>query len=123
MQNLVAMGCTRLSNVMESSYIMGMVNMVAMNYKRKSKMMKNSLKCTKMGCFVLWQMMPNMWLVEMVLDDSEVHVASNVKIMWHHTPWLGSHLTKGPVRLLPRALKGMDPISIARLFANGMGDA
>ncbi|GLJ34520.1 hypothetical protein SUGI_0694190 [Cryptomeria japonica] len=95
-------------------------NMVVTDCKSESKMMeKYSLKCTETGCFVLWQMMPNMWLVEMALGDSEVHAASSVKIMWQHTPWLVSHLTKGPVRLLPHTLKGMDPVSIARLFANG----
>ncbi|GLJ23591.1 hypothetical protein SUGI_0446790 [Cryptomeria japonica] len=55
----------------------------------------------------------------MVLGNNEVHTASSIKIMWQHTPWLVSLLTKGPVRLLPHTLKGMDLVSIARLFANG----
>uniref|UniRef100_A0A0E0MXN0 Uncharacterized protein n=1 Tax=Oryza rufipogon TaxID=4529 RepID=A0A0E0MXN0_ORYRU len=38
------------------------------------------------------------------VGGSKVHVGSNEGLIWHHTPWLGAHAAKGPVRLLrPRA--------------------
>ncbi|GLJ04648.1 hypothetical protein SUGI_0000570 [Cryptomeria japonica] len=118
-QYIAATGCAKLQNAIKSSYTMGRVKMLATECESESKIMKNSSKGTQTGCFVLWQMMPDMWSVEMVVGGSKVHAASNGKIVWRHTSWLGSHLAKGPVRPLRRALQGLDPISIARLFADG----
>eukprot|EP00252_Welwitschia_mirabilis_P005251 TRINITY_DN15744_c0_g3_i3.p1 TRINITY_DN15744_c0_g3~~TRINITY_DN15744_c0_g3_i3.p1 ORF type:complete len:122 (+),score=8.71 TRINITY_DN15744_c0_g3_i3:232-597(+) len=40
--------------------------------------------------FVLWQMMPDMWYVELAVGGSKVHAGSNGKLVWRHTPWLGA---------------------------------
>ncbi|GFS36636.1 C-type mannose receptor [Actinidia rufa] len=81
------------------------------------------------GCFVLWQMNPGMWSLELVLgttnsatecalhnNNNKVIAGSNGKIVWRHTPWLGTHAAKGPLRPLRRLIQGLDPKSTARLF-------
>ncbi|XP_058218360.1 uncharacterized protein LOC131329284 [Rhododendron vialii] len=74
------------------------------------------------GCFVLWQMSPGMWSLELVLGNGtvggreKVIAGSNGKIVWRHTPWLGTHAAKGPHRPLRRIIQGLDPKSTANLF-------
>jgi hypothetical protein len=50
-------------------------------------------------------MNPDMWYVELAIGGSKVHAGRNGKLMWRHTPWLGPHAAKGPVRPLRRALQ------------------
>ncbi|KAJ1375313.1 hypothetical protein SESBI_51157 [Sesbania bispinosa] len=50
-------------------------------------------------------MNPDMWYVELALGGSKVHAGCNGKLVWRHTPWLGAHAAKGPVRPLRRALQ------------------
>jgi hypothetical protein len=57
------------------------------------------------GCFVMWQMAPNKWLIELVVDGHKVVAGSDGNVAWRHTPWLGSHAAKGGVRPLRRALQ------------------
>lgn len=57
------------------------------------------------GCFVMWQMLPDKWLIELVLGDQKVVAGSNGSMAWRHTPWLGTHAAKGGVRPLRRALQ------------------
>ncbi|KAK2972065.1 hypothetical protein RJ640_005085 [Escallonia rubra] len=68
------------------------------------------------GCFVLWQMSPGMWSLELVVAGNKVLAGSDGKIVWRHTPWLGTHAAKGPQRPLRRIIQGLDPKSTARLF-------
>ncbi|KAI3819986.1 hypothetical protein L1987_13841 [Smallanthus sonchifolius] len=35
----------------------------------------------------------------------KVHVGCSMEVVWRHTPWLGAHTAKGPVRPLRRALQ------------------
>ncbi|KAF3323134.1 hypothetical protein FCM35_KLT13123 [Carex littledalei] len=65
---------------------------------------KSSGRAVESGGFVLWQMAPDMWYIELVVGGSKVHAGSNGRLVRRHTPWLGSHAAKGPVRLLCRAL-------------------
>lgn len=99
------------------------------------------------GSFVLWQMTPALWSVELALvaggpansnphsnddfshyvptvNDNKVVAGSDGKIVWRHTPWLGTHAAKGPHRPLRRLIQGLDPESTARLFgkAQCMGE-
>lgn len=69
------------------------------------------------GCFVLWQMSPGMWSLELVVGGNKVLAGSDSKIVWRHTPWLGTHAAKGPQRPLRRIIQGLDPKSTASLFA------
>ena len=57
------------------------------------------------GCFVMWQMAPNKWLIELVVEGHKVVAGSDGNVAWRHTPWLGSHAAKGGVRPLRRALQ------------------
>lgn len=69
------------------------------------------------GCFVMWQMVPNKWLIELVVGGHKVVAGSDGNLAWRHTPWLGSHAAKGSVRPLRRALQGLDPIAVASVFS------
>lgn len=75
------------------------------------------------GCFVMWQMNPEMWSLELALGTAssagahKVIAGSDGKIVWRHTPWLGTHAAKGPRRPLRRIMQGLDPKSTASLFA------
>lgn len=93
---------------------MGKVKMIAYDIETATKVIKNrnSSKAAESGGFVLWQMNPDMWYVELALGGSKIHAGCNGKLVWRHTPWLGPHAAKGPVRPLRRALQvNLLPIS------------
>lgn len=94
--------------------------MVASEFETASRVMKNkhSAKSAESGGFVLWQMNPDMWYVELAVGGSKVHAGCNGKLVWRHTPWLGAHTAKGPVRPLRRALQGLDPRTTANMFVD-----
>ncbi|CAA0837501.1 Protein of unknown function (DUF620 [Striga hermonthica] len=60
---------------------------------------------TQKGCFVIWQMMPDKWLIELFVGGHKVVAACDGNVAWRHTPWLGAHAAKGGVRPLRRALQ------------------
>ncbi|GAB2269624.1 hypothetical protein Dimus_004549 [Dionaea muscipula] len=127
-QYLAASGGIKIQNCFHSAYAMGKLKMLASDIETPDKVIKNnrgsgsgsgSSKCAaESGGFVLWQMNPDMWYVELALGGSKVHAGSNGKLVWRHTPWLGAHAAKGPVRPLRRALQGLDPRTTASMFAN-----
>ncbi|KAH9308312.1 hypothetical protein KI387_036223, partial [Taxus chinensis] len=55
---------------------------------------KNPFKDAETGGFVLWQMMSDMWYVELVVAGNKVYAGSNGKLVWRHAPWLGAHVAK-----------------------------
>lgn len=57
------------------------------------------------GSFVLWQLAPSMWLVEMSVAGQSVAAGSDGRVAWRRTPWLGSHAARGGSRPLRRALQ------------------
>jgi hypothetical protein len=64
------------------------------------------------GRFVLWQLAPGMWLVEMSVAGQHVAAGSDGRVAWRRTPWLGAHAARGGSRPLRRALQvGMAPPS------------
>uniref|UniRef100_A0A5B7B0K7 Uncharacterized protein n=1 Tax=Davidia involucrata TaxID=16924 RepID=A0A5B7B0K7_DAVIN len=107
-------------NSIQNAYAMGKVRMLASDIETATKVIKsrNSSKAAESGGFVLWQMNPDMWYVELALGGSKVHAGCNGKLVWRHTPWLGAHAAKGPVRPLRRALQGLDPRTTASMFTN-----
>ncbi|MED6217294.1 hypothetical protein PIB30_016280 [Stylosanthes scabra] len=119
-QYIAASGGQKLQNSINNAYAMGKVRMVASEFETAQKVMRsrNSSKATESGGFVLWQMNPDMWYVELALGGSKVHAGCNGKLVWRHTPWLGAHAAKGPVRPLRRALQGLDPRTTASMFIN-----
>ncbi|KAL9994256.1 hypothetical protein Hdeb2414_s0015g00440701 [Helianthus debilis subsp. tardiflorus] len=119
-QYLAASGGQKLQNSIHNAYAMGKVKMLAFDIETATKVIKNrnSSKTAESGSFVLWQMNPDMWYVELALGASKVHAGCNGRLVWRHTPWLGAHAAKGPVRPLRRALQGLDPRTTASMFAN-----
>ena len=106
-QYTAASGGQRLQNSIHNAYAMGKVRMIASEFETANKVTRNrnSSKAAESGGFVLWQMNPDMWYVELALGGSKVHAGCNGKLVWRHTPWLGAHAAKGPVRPLRRALQ------------------
>ncbi|PQM37922.1 uncharacterized protein Pyn_17873 [Prunus yedoensis var. nudiflora] len=119
-QYTAASGGQKLQNSIKNAYAMGKVRMVASEFETATKVTKtrNASKCAESGGFVLWQMNPDMWYVELAVGGSKVHAGCNGKLVWRHTPWLGAHTAKGPVRPLRRALQGLDPRSTASMFTD-----
>ncbi|KAK9269808.1 hypothetical protein L1049_025381 [Liquidambar formosana] len=119
-QYTAASGGQKLQNSIHNSYAMGKVKMLTYDIETANKVIRsrNSSKAAESGGFVLWQMNPDMWYVELALGGSKVHAGCNGKLVWRHTPWLGAHAAKGPVRPLRRALQGLDPRTTASMFAN-----
>ncbi|KAE8679907.1 hypothetical protein F3Y22_tig00111393pilonHSYRG00088 [Hibiscus syriacus] len=103
-QYTAASGRQKLQNSIHNAYAMGRVRMIASEFETANKVMKNrnSSKIAESGGFVLWQMNPDMWYVELTLGASKVQAGCNGKLVWWHTPWLGAHAAKGPVRPLRR---------------------
>lgn len=106
-QYTAASGGQKLQNSIKNAYAMGKLRMVASEFETATKVMKNRKpsRCAESGGFVLWQMNPDMWYVELAVGGSKVHAGCNGKLVWRHTPWLGAHTAKGPVRPLRRALQ------------------
>eukprot|EP00249_Psilotum_nudum_P003617 c17080_g1_i1 orf=918-2282(+) len=119
-QYVAATGASRMRSSLKNAYVMGKVKMLSSEFEIAGKVVKtrNPTKAAESGGFILWQMMPDMWYVEMAVGESKVRAGSDGKLVWRHTPWFGSHAAKGPVRPLRRALQGLDPRSIASMFAN-----
>ncbi|XP_057495982.1 uncharacterized protein LOC130780965 [Actinidia eriantha] len=119
-QYTAASGGQRLQNSIRNAYAMGKVKMLACEFETAGRVMKNRhpARDTESGGFVLWQMNPDMWYVELAVGGSKVHAGCNGKLVWRHTPWLGAHTAKGPVRPLRRALQGLDPRTTASMFAD-----
>ncbi|XP_027365781.1 uncharacterized protein LOC113872434 [Abrus precatorius] len=119
-QYTAASGGLRLQNSIRNAYAMGKVRMVASEFETATRVVKNrnASRCAESGGFVLWQMNPDMWYVELAVGGSKVHAGCNGKLVWRHTPWLGAHTAKGPVRPLRRALQGLDPRTTASMFAD-----
>ncbi|KMT02240.1 hypothetical protein BVRB_9g206310 [Beta vulgaris subsp. vulgaris] len=119
-QYTAASGGLKLQNSIHNAYAMGKLKMLASDLETPNKVIKNrnSSKSAESGGFVLWQMNPDMWYVELALGGSKVHAGCNGNLVWRHTPWLGAHAAKGPVRPLRRALQGLDPRTTAAMFAN-----
>lgn len=57
------------------------------------------------GCFVMWQMLPNKWLIELAVAGQKVVAGSDGDLAWRHTPWLGVHAAKGGSRPLRRSFQ------------------
>ncbi|KAK8518864.1 hypothetical protein V6N13_017869 [Hibiscus sabdariffa] len=115
-----ASGGQKLQNTIRNAYAMGKLKMVACEYETAARIIKNCnvSRSAESGRFVLWQMNPDMWYVELAVGAAKVHAGCNGSLVWRHTPWLGAHTAKGPVRPLRRSLQGLDPRATARMFAD-----
>ena len=94
-----------LHSSFSSSYVAGKVRMVASECETGVRAAKIPPKSAEDGWFVLWHMRPEKWYMELALGATTIKAGSNGKLVWRHTPWLGAHAAKGPVRPLRRALQ------------------
>lgn len=63
-------------------------------------------KCTEeAGGFVLWQMNPDLWCLELLVSGCKVSCGSNGKISWRHSSNQQTPISKGPPRPLRRFLQ------------------
>uniref|UniRef100_A0A5B7CBZ0 C-type mannose receptor 2 n=1 Tax=Davidia involucrata TaxID=16924 RepID=A0A5B7CBZ0_DAVIN len=118
-QYLAATGSLKEKRSAKNMYAAGAVKMICCETEISSGKTVKSLgtRSGENGCFVVWQMSPGMWSLELVVGGHKVVAGSNSKIVWRHTPWLGTHAAKGPQRPLRRIIQGLDPKSTASLFA------
>ncbi|EPS69752.1 hypothetical protein M569_05011 [Genlisea aurea] len=122
-QYTAASGGQRVQNSVKNAYAMGKLRMVGSEFESAAKLGKNNrtaARSAESGGFVLWQMNPDMWYVELAVGGSKVHAGCNGKLVWRHTPWLGAHSARGPVRPLRRALQGLDPRTTASMFGDSI---
>lgn len=117
-QYIAATGGLKLLTSIKNSYTRGKVRMLTSEFETATRITKNPIKAAENGWFVLWQMMPDKWHVELEIEGNTVQAGSNGKVVWRYTPWLGAHAANGPVRPLRRAVQGLDPITTANLFIN-----
>ncbi|CAM6106477.1 unnamed protein product [Calypogeia fissa] len=123
-QYIAATGGAKVQSSVHNFYAAGKVKMIASEYETANKLVRprSATKAAEVGWFNLWKSNQNMWLVDVELeaDGQKVHVSAGCdgKLVWRHTPWLGAHASKGPVRPLRRVLQGLDPRLTALTFAN-----
>uniref|UniRef100_A0A0E0M7L2 Uncharacterized protein n=1 Tax=Oryza punctata TaxID=4537 RepID=A0A0E0M7L2_ORYPU len=106
-------GCAKIEGAVKSMYAAGRVRM-AMAPEPGSGGGGGGHE----GCFVVWQLVPDMWLVEMAVAGHAVAAGCDGSVAWRRTPWLGAHAARGGgARPLRRALQGLDPVTIASVFS------
>ncbi|KAL5067483.1 hypothetical protein RYX36_018370 [Vicia faba] len=118
-----ATGCRKLEGTVKNVFVTGKVTMVVVD--ELGSVGGGSVNgVSEKGCFVMWQMVPDNWQIEIVVGGQKVLAGSNGIIAWRHTPWLGVHAAKGGVRPLRRAIQGLDPLAVSAVFsaAQQMGE-
>lgn len=69
------------------------------------------------GCLVVWQLVPDMWLVELAVSGHQIAAGSDGEVAWRRTPWLGAHAARGGVRPLRRALQASGQLFLLIFFS------
>ncbi|OAY62798.1 hypothetical protein ACMD2_10322, partial [Ananas comosus] len=107
--------CTTMAASVKSMYAAGRVSLAITRQPSSAGGRRQHFD----GCFVMWQLVPEMWLVELAVSGQQVVAGSDGRVAWRHTPWLGAHAARGGVRPLRRALQasGLDPLTIAAVFS------
>ncbi|KDP21903.1 hypothetical protein JCGZ_03041 [Jatropha curcas] len=114
-----ATGCRKLEGTVKNMFATGKVAMAMVDELGGSSGLAAGATTgdTQKGCFVMWQMVPNKWLIELVVSGHKVVAGSDGNVAWRHTPWLAAHAAKGGIRPLRRALQGLDPMAISAVFS------
>ncbi|KAL0925908.1 hypothetical protein M5K25_004284 [Dendrobium thyrsiflorum] len=108
-------GCGKLErNLAKSMFAAGRVEMVGKHGPSTAAASSSGQE----GSFVMWQMSPAMWLINLKVAGLHVSAGSDGHVAWRRTPWLTAHAAKGGVRPLRRALQGLDPMTIAAIFSS-----
>ncbi|KAJ3673833.1 hypothetical protein LUZ60_005825 [Juncus effusus] len=105
-------GCAKIEGGVKSMYASGRVTLTKWGPGNKTTSERRHA-----GCFVMWQLMPEMWLIELAVSGHKIMAGSNGHVAWRRTPWLGAHAARGGVRPLRRALQGLDPVTISAVFS------
>ncbi|XP_021894003.1 uncharacterized protein LOC110811747 [Carica papaya] len=116
-----ATGCRKLEGRVKNIFATGKVTMTMveeLGAGSTGSAAGGATGVSQKGCFVMWQMLPNKWLIELVVGGHKVVAGSDGNVAWRHTPWLGAHAAKGGVRPLRRALQGLDPLAISSVFSS-----
>ncbi|WRX25527.1 Protein of unknown function DUF620 - like 1, partial [Theobroma cacao] len=101
-----ATGCRKSEGRVKNIFVTGKVTMAMVDeLGATAGSVAGAAGVAQKGCFVMWQMVPNKWLIELVLGGHKVVAGSDGNVAWRHTPWLGAHAAKGGVRPLRRALQ------------------
>jgi hypothetical protein len=102
-------GGHKLLASVRNTYAMGKVRMAKTEFENAGRLVKNrnAGRGAEAGRFVLWQMAPEMWNLEMAVGGSKVHSGCDGTLSWRHAPSSGAaaRAAKGPVRPLRRALQ------------------
>ncbi|XAR68633.1 Histone-lysine N-methyltransferase [Bertholletia excelsa] len=106
-------GCRKLEGSVKNMYATGKVTMSM----AADELGANATGAPHKGCFVMWQMLPDKWLIELVVAGHKVVAGSDGTVAWRHTPWLGAHAARGGVRPLRRAFQGLDPVAVSAVFS------
>ncbi|XP_010423317.1 PREDICTED: uncharacterized protein LOC104708441 [Camelina sativa] len=117
-QFAAATGCKKLAGEIKNTFVTGKITMSMVNDINSSPTVGNASSVSHKGCFVMWQMLPEKWLIELVGGGHKVAAGSDGEITWRYTPWLGDHAAKGAIRPLRRALQGLDPLTISSVFSS-----
>ncbi|XP_010452602.1 PREDICTED: uncharacterized protein LOC104734674 [Camelina sativa] len=112
-QFAAATGCKKLAGEIKNTFVTGKITMSMVNDINSSPSVGSASSVSHKGCFVMWQMLPEKWLIELVGGGHKVAAGSDGEITWRYTPWLGDHAAKGAIRPLRRALQGLDPLTIS----------
>ncbi|CAN8237134.1 unnamed protein product [Cochlearia groenlandica] len=113
-----ATGCKKLARGIKNTFVSGKITMTMVNDPSNSATVGTASSVAHKGCFVMWQMLPEKWLIELVVSGHKVAAGSNGETVWRYTPWLGDHTAKGAIRPLRRALQGLDPLTISSVFSS-----
>ena len=86
-QYTAASGGYRLLRSVRNAYAMGKVRMVASEFETATRVVKNrgpsgrGAAAVEQGGFVLWQIAPDMWYVELAVGGSKVHARFRARSM------------------------------------------
>ncbi|KAH1078815.1 hypothetical protein GLYMA_19G204600v4 [Glycine max] len=105
-----ATGCRKLEGTVKNVFATGKVEMWAVDEVGNTGV-------SERGCFVIWQMLPDKWQIELAVAGHKVVAGSDGTVAWRHTPWLGAHAAKGGIRPLRRAVQGLDPLAVSAVFS------
>ncbi|KHN22562.1 hypothetical protein glysoja_037712 [Glycine soja] len=121
-----ATGCRKLEGTVKNVFATGKVEMWAVDEVGNTGV-------SERGCFVIWQMLPDKWQIELAVAGHKVVAGSDGAVAWRHTPWLGTHAAKGGIRPLRRAVQarmrneewrgmrtekgGLDPLAVSAVFS------
>jgi len=97
-----ATACRKLEGTVKNMYATGKVTMGMVDELGSAG---GAAAVAHKGCFVMWQMVPDKWLIELVVGGHKVVAGSDGNLAWRHTPWLGAHAAKGGVRPLRRTFQ------------------